>query len=167
MNTVRRMRWWDLPAVCELERSLFPQPWTAETFLSELAHVPDTRHYLVAVPGECGLDPIGTDAGHIHGEQVSGYAGLRAVGAEADVQTIAVAPGARGTGLGGRLLDALLAEALRRGCREVFLEVRPDNTAATALYASRGFERIALRRGYYAPGEDAVIMRLRSRVAAP
>lgn len=149
--SLRRMRWWDLPAVTEVEQALFPEPWSTETFLSELAHVPETRHYLVAV----------------RDEDVLGYAGLRAVGTEADVQTIAVAPTAQGTGLGGRLLDALLEEAQRRGCREVFLEVRPDNAAATALYASRGFERIALRRGYYAPGEDAVIMRRRHPVAVP
>lgn len=148
---LRRMRWWDLPEVAVLEQDLFAEPWSAETFLSELAHVPETRHYLVAV----------------RDDGVLGYAGLRAVGTEADVQTIAVAPAARGTGLGGRLLDALLEEAQRRGCREVFLEVRPDNTAAAALYGSRGFERIALRRGYYAPGEDAVIMRRRHPATVP
>lgn len=148
---LRRMRWWDLPEVTALEQQLFPEPWSTETFLSELAYVPDTRHYLVAV----------------RDDGVLGYAGLRAVGTEADVQTIAVDHAARGTGLGGRLLDALLEEAQRRGCREAFLEVRPENAAATALYASRGFERIALRRGYYAPGEDAVIMRRRHLVAAP
>lgn len=143
---LRRMRWWDLDAVVALELALFPQPWSAETFLSELAYVPESRWYVVA---ESDGDLVG-------------YAGLRAVPPEGDVQTLAVAPATQGRGVGRTLLDALLAEAVRRGCTQVFLEVRSDNPAALGLYGSRGFERQGLRRGYYGPGEDAVIMRLRT-----
>lgn len=148
--TLRRMRWWDLDAVDAIEQQLFDQPWSTETFLSELAYVPESRHYLVAEQES----------------QLLGYAGLRAVPPEADVQTLAVAPAAQGRGLGRLLLDALLTEAVRRGCTQVFLEVRSDNDPAAALYTARGFERIALRRGYYAPGQDAVIMRLRTSAEA-
>lgn len=147
---LRRMRWWDLDAVAAIERQLFPQPWSGETFLSELAYVPESRYYLVAEQAS----------------EVVGYAGLRAVPPEADVQTLAVAPAAQGRGVGRRLLDALLAEAARRGCTQVFLEVRSDNDPAAALYAARGFERIALRHGYYGPGQDAVIMRRRTTAGA-
>lgn len=143
---LRRMRWWDLEEVSALEQALFEQPWSAETFLSELAYVPESRWYVVAADGS----------------GVLGYAGLRAVPPEADVQTLAVAPGARGRGVGRMLLDALLGEAARRGCTQVFLEVRSDNAPALGLYAARGFERQGLRRGYYGPGQDAVIMRLRT-----
>lgn len=142
---LERMRWWDLPEVTELETVLFPEPWGSEVFLSELAHVPTTRWYVLA-RDEQGL---------------LGYAGLRAVPPEADVQTIAVAPRAQGRGVGGALLDALLAEAAGRGCTQVFLEVRRDNPAAIALYASRGFERTGVRRDYYGAGQDAVMMRRR------
>jgi ribosomal protein S18 acetylase RimI-like enzyme len=72
-----------------------------------------------------------------------------------------VAPWAQGRGLGRAVLEALLGEAVRRGCGQVLLEVRADNGPAMALYHSRGFEQIALRRGYYAPGADGVVMRLR------
>jgi ribosomal protein S18 acetylase RimI-like enzyme len=57
------------------------------------------------------------------------------------------------------LLDALLAEAERRGCTEVLLEVRADNAAAIGLYAARGFVTISTRRRYYADGADALILR--------
>ena len=140
------MRWWDLEAVHAVEAALFPDPWSVETFWSELAHVPETRHYVVA-----------EDAG-----EVVGYAGLVATGHQADVQTLAVRAGHQGRGLGGELLRALLDEARRRGAGEVLLEVRAENAAAQQLYARHGFERIGVRRGYYRPGgTDAHVLRLR------
>ena len=51
-----------------------------------------------------------------------------------------VAPEFRGQGLGGRLLDAVLAWARRTlPAGEVHLEVNPRQAAAVALYRSRGF----------------------------
>ena len=82
------------------------------------------------------------------------------------MQTLAVAPAEQGQGLGRRLLDALLDEARRREAAEVLLEVRADNAPAQALYARAGFERIAVRRGYYQPGgTDALVLRLQLRGA--
>jgi [ribosomal protein S18]-alanine N-acetyltransferase len=149
---LRRMRWWDVPVALTIERLLFPDPWTEGTFWSELAGVPETRHYVVA---------------ESHGELV-GYAGLFATRHSADVQTLAVAAHRQGEGLGGLLLTALLEEARRREAGEVLLEVRADNGAAAGLYARFGFERIGVRRGYYQPGRvDAVVMRLRFHTSAP
>lgn len=148
---LRRMRWWDVDAVHRLETELFLDPWSVETFWSELAHVPESRHYLVADDGDV----------------IVGYAGLVATGRQVDVQTLAVAASAQGHGLGRRLLGALLDEAARREATEVLLEVRAENTAAQALYASAGFERIAIRRGYYRPGgTDAFVLRRRLRGGA-
>ena len=70
-----------------------------------------------------------------------------------------------GEGIGGALLDGLLTEAARRGCTEVFLEVRVDNDRAQRLYRRRGFTEIGIRRGYYQPsGTDALVMR---RISEP
>lgn len=144
--TVRPMRWWDVDQVAELERTVFTDdPWPAEGFWSELAGVPATRYYLVAC----------------RGQRVVGYAGLMVIGSNADVQTLAVAPDERGQGIGSTLLEALLAEAWRRGAAAVHLEVRADNQAAIQLYEQHGFQRLARRRGYYQPsGQDALILRL-------
>lgn len=145
---LRLMRWWDVEAAQRIEADLFPDPWSVEAFWSELAHVPDTRHYLVAEDGG----------------EVVGYAGLLATAGQADVQTLAVARGRQGTGLGAKLLDALLAEARNRRATAVMLEVRAENTVAATLYARAGFERIGIRRGYYRPGgTDALVLRLRLR----
>ena len=146
MTGLRPMRWWDIEAASEIERKLFPDAWSVETFWAELAGVPDTRHYVVAE----------TDG------QVVAYAGLFATRHQADVQTVAVAPTAQGAGLGALLLQDLLDEAARRGCAEVLLEVRVDNPAALRLYERFGFERISLRRGYYHPGAvDGLVLRRR------
>ena len=52
------------------------------------------------------------------------------------------------------------AEAARRGCTEVSLEVRTDNMRAQQLYRRYGFRQIGIRKGYYQPsGADALVMR--------
>jgi ribosomal-protein-alanine N-acetyltransferase len=150
--TIRRMRWWDVPSALALERELFPDAWTEATFWSELAGVPETRHYVVAEAGD----------------RLVGYAGLFATRHQGDVQTVAVSPRHQGSGTGTMLLGELLDEAERRGVGEVLLEVRADNQVALRLYERFGFERIGLRRGYYQPGRtDAVVMRRRRPKAAP
>jgi ribosomal-protein-alanine N-acetyltransferase len=145
---IRRMRWWDIEAVLPTEQELFPEDaWSVQTFWSELAGVPETRHYVVA-----------DDA-----DDVVGYAGLATAADQGDIQTVAVRADRQGSGLGRRLLDGLLDEAHRRHVREVFLEVRADNAAAQALYERAGFTVTHRRRGYYQPsGTDAVIMRVRT-----
>ena len=144
---LERMRWWHVAALMPVERALFaPEPWTERLFWSELGQL-DTRHYLVALDDQ---------------DDVVGYAGLCDYPDEAFVQTIAVAPSAQGTGLGSRLLVALLDEAARRRQRTVSLEVRADNTPAQRLYDRHGFVRSGVRRGYYAGGVDALVLTRRS-----
>ncbi|GAA2023346.1 ribosomal protein S18-alanine N-acetyltransferase [Catenulispora yoronensis] len=149
--TLRPFRWWDIEAVRRIEMDLFPEdPWSVEMFWSELADIPHSRFYVVAE-----VD------GHI-----AGYAGLMSQPGAAPhttegwVQNIAVDRAHQGKGLGAFLLEALLEEAARRKCTEVWLEVRTDNDSAQRLYTRYGFEGAGIRRGYYQPGNhDALIMR--------
>ncbi|MEV6031906.1 ribosomal protein S18-alanine N-acetyltransferase [Nonomuraea sp. NPDC052116] len=134
----------DLPAVMSIERATFPlDAWSEGMMRGELADMPRSRHYVVAL---------------VDGE-IIGYAGLAAAADQADVQTIAVLEKHQGTGIGGALLTELLAEAGRRGAREIFLEVRADNPRAQAVYRHYGFEDIGTRRRYYDDGTDAIMMR--------
>jgi ribosomal-protein-alanine N-acetyltransferase len=145
---LRRATAADLDAVMALENAIFgTDAWSAAAMRSELASA--HTYYLVAV----ALDR----------NSIDGYAGLLAPqgGAQADVQTIAVADRARRQGLGRTLMQALVAEARRRGADEVFLEVRADNPGAEALYTGLGFDRIGVRPAYYQPdGVDAHVLRL-------
>lgn len=142
---VRPMRWWDIAQVHALESLAFQDTaWSPETFWSELAGVPHSRYYVVAVRREL----------------VVAYAGLSAVGPEADIQTLAVAAASQGQGVGAGMLDALLVEARRRGCTRITLEVAAPNKRAQRFYLRHGFTQIARRSGYYGPGADALILRL-------
>ena len=141
--TLRPMARDDLRAVMRLEEELFaPDTWTRSMYLEELG-LTDTRWYLVAVDGE----------------DVVGYAGLIAYPEEAHIATIGVTGTRQGEGIGGTLLDALLAEADRRS-PVVLLEVRATDEATQGLYRRRGFQPIGVRPRYYPlSGEDAVVMR--------
>jgi [ribosomal protein S18]-alanine N-acetyltransferase len=142
---LRRMTPEDIDAVLVLEHTLFgEEAWSRQMLEGELAEQPRSRYYLVA-------DEDGT---------ITGYAGLMVAAAQADVLTLAVAADRWGQGTGSALLEALLAEAARRRCTEVFLEVRTDNDRAQGLYRRHGFTEIGVRKGYYQPsGADALVMR--------
>lgn len=71
------------------------------------------------------------------------------------IYSIAVAPAARGQGLGDRLLQRLESIARASGLAEMRLEVRKDNAGAVALYERRGYQRFGEREGYYEDGGDA------------
>ncbi|XPP26553.1 MAG: ribosomal protein S18-alanine N-acetyltransferase [Leucobacter sp.] len=135
----------DLDAIWAIESTVFgAEAWSRAMMREELTA--EHRVYLALV------DERGT---------VLGYGGLLAVGVDGDIQTIAVAPEARGAGHGRTMMNALLDAAEDRGVGEVFLEVRADNPTARALYVSLGFAEIAVRPRYYQPeGVDAVVMRL-------
>jgi len=137
----------DVPAVAAMEEAVFgAEAWSPELLATEVTTDPVSRYYIVA--DEDGV--------------IAGYGGLLAQrGGQADVLTLAVAAHRWGEGIGSALLDGLLSEAARRGCTEIFLEVRVDNDRAQRLYRRRGFTGIGIRRAYYQPsGTDALVMRL-------
>ena len=138
----------DLDAIMAIEDAVFtPDAWSRDSMRNELAL--RDGYYLVAFP-------VGEP------DRIDAYAGLFAPhrAPSADVQTIAVAESARRGGLGRVLMTQLIAEARSRGADEVFLEVRADNDSAQNLYRSLGFEQLAVRKGYYKGGVDAIVMRL-------
>ena len=80
------------------------------------------------------------------------------VAGELELLEIATHPQHRRRGVARYLIEHLLAEARARDAQRVLLEVRRDNVAARALYEQVGFVVVGERRGYYAGGEDAILM---------
>lgn len=141
---LREVRWQDLAELADHERALFgDEAWSEPSWWGELAGRP-RREYLLAEDDE----------------GIVGYAGLDHAGDVSDIMTVATLPRARRSGLGRRLLDELATRARAAGAERLLLEVREDNTAARALYASRGFTLLQTRRGYYPGGVDALVLAL-------
>lgn len=137
----RRMTAADVEAVAELEHAAFSTPWQADTFRT-----------LLERPG-CEMHVVELD------DEVVGYAVLWCIMDQGELANIAIREPLRGRGLAGHLLDTVIDVARKRGVRSLFLEVRVSNTAAAALYESRGFREIGRRRNYYdQPREDARVL---------
>jgi ribosomal-protein-alanine N-acetyltransferase len=136
-TTIRPMTPEDVPPVVELETAHQPRPWSAGVFHDELAA--ENRVYLVASQ-----------------DRIIGFAGMMVVGEEGHVTNLLVDPTCRRRGIARRLLRALISSAVERGARHLTLEVRKNNHAARALYASFAMAPVGIRPGYYGD-DDALI----------
>jgi ribosomal-protein-alanine N-acetyltransferase len=137
-----KMRRRHLRKVLSIEAQVYPRPWSASLFLSEMSQR-GSRSYIVAK----------------RGSDVLGYAGMMFTGFEAHVTNIAVDPAHHGHKVGTRLLLAIITEALARGCETISLEVRVSNSVAQSMYEKFGFSVTGVRKGYYIEtNEDALVM---------
>ena len=95
-------------------------------------------------------------------EKLIGFAIVRLLAPEAELESIAIESNAQGCGFGRSLLSAILQELRMAEIEQVDLEVRASNQAALRLYRRCGFYEVGRRRGYYAdPVEDALLLRLK------
>jgi ribosomal-protein-alanine N-acetyltransferase len=124
----------DLEALALLHAASFTQAWDGPALAA-----------LLATPG--------TFAFH----HADGFVLARSAGGEAEILTLAVAPLARGKGIGRTLMRMAAAEAARLGAAAMFLEVGTDNAAALALYGALGFRRVGQRKAYYGTGDAWVL----------
>ncbi len=132
-----------LAGVARVEQRCFPhEPWSEQS--------------LRALCCESGVGYVAVEADGT----VSAYVGMQYAAQEGSITNVATDPAYRRGGRATAVLAALLAYG-RTHCREgIFLEVRPSNAAAIALYERYGFETVGTRKSFYrAPVEDAWIMR--------
>jgi [ribosomal protein S18]-alanine N-acetyltransferase len=134
----------DVPAVGAVERASYPFPWSEGIFrdclrVGYLCRVAEMEGAIVAY-------------------------GVVAMGAgEAHILNLCVRSDLRGRSVGRQMLLLLLERARQAGVAEAFLEVRPSNRLAIALYQSVGFVQVGLRKGYYQAEqgrEDALVLKL-------
>ncbi len=134
----------DLPRIMEIERLAFPAPWTLASFQRELT-LPFSR-IMVAIPADSS--------------SIAGFLCRWLIADECHILNIAVHPDSRRLGIGAVLITETVNEAKSTGAGVVTLEVRRSNLPARQLYRKFEFEERRLRRHYYGPGEDAIIMEL-------
>ena len=138
---LRKMRSSDLPGVMAIERANYQFPWEEDIFRDCFK-----ANYNCWVCEEQDV--------------VLGYCILSMAVDEAHILNICVAPSEQGQGIGRKMLENLI-ETARGRAETMFLEVRPSNTVAIALYEKMGFNQIGIRKGYYQAKngrEDAIML---------
>jgi len=139
----------DIEDVIEIERKIFPAPWTADVFEEQLNRSDYSSYFVAKI-----------------GAKIVGYAGIifppvgrYGAGIEGHITNIAVEYDYRRKKIGSKLLLKLIEEAQNRGSKVISLELRKSNMAALSFYKKFGFRIFGLRKNYYSDtGEDAVVM---------
>ncbi|WP_297297215.1 ribosomal protein S18-alanine N-acetyltransferase [uncultured Methylovirgula sp.] len=143
-------------ACASIHAQSFPHPWSTEEFESLLA-ARDVIAHAAMRPASLRHWAAGP----------AGFVLSRQAADEAEILTLAVAPGARRRGIGAALLANHLPALAAAGVRCLFLEVEADNKAAIKLYQSFGFRQVGERKAYYraADGGRATALVLRRDLA--
>ena len=129
--------------ILEIENSSFPSPWTLNAFKQELNRV--VSHFWA----------LSVD------EVLAGYICFWIFAGEIHLMNIAVHPKMRRKGFGCYLLSKMIEVGKSKTIGKAWLEVRPSNMRARALYQKVGFRETGRRPRYYADtNEDAIVMSL-------
>jgi [ribosomal protein S18]-alanine N-acetyltransferase len=142
--SLRPMQIDDLDAIMQIEPTIYSHPWTRGNFSDSL-----NSGYSAWILEQ--------------DNEMIGYALLMLVMDEAHLLNLSIAKPQQKRGLGRYLLEHMLKIAKNHQAVNMFLEVRPSNVSAIALYENMGFSEMAVRRGYYPSEhgrEDAVLMGL-------
>ena len=141
----RKMSKADLPRVLEIESQGYNYPWKEPIFHDCL----NAAHY------DCWVCEDTED-------KMLAFCIVSTAVGESTVLNLCIDPVMRKQGLGRKFMLYVIENAQARKAESVFLEVRPSNTGAIALYESMGFNEIGTRPGYYkaenGEREDALMM---------
>ena len=141
---LEKMRDADLAEVLEIEAAVYTHPWSRGNFADSLR-----------AGYQCWT--------WRRGGELIGYFVMMVAAGEAHLLNLSIAEAEQRRGHGSALLTQIMRMAKSRGADNLFLEVRPSNRAAQALYTRFGFRKIAVRRGYYpahSGREDALVLTL-------
>ncbi len=136
----------DLDTILTIDRAAFKRPWQRKSFVAELVHK-DAFGYVVRKK----VNQKSSD--------VIAYVFVRVILNEMHIMRIAVAASFQTKGVATRMLRQCFTLAQQKQLDAVYIEVRPGNTSATALYRKAGFQSLGTRPNYYPEtGEDALVM---------
>ena len=130
----------DLDRVLEIEAASFGDPWPRSEF-------------------EGGIRSEAPPIVAVCEAQLVGYLCSLAAATETHITNIAVDAAWQKRGIGTLLVKTCIVHAARGSCRWIYLDVRPSNRAARALYERLGFVEIFRRQSYYIrPREDSLVL---------
>lgn len=141
----RRIGEVDLERVLAIESVVHSHPWTRGNFADSIAA--GYECWMAECDGRC-----------------IGYLVLIVAADEAHLLNLSVAREWQRQGIGAQLTTWVLRLAREQRAQTIYLEVRPSNTAARALYERCGFVEVGMRRDYYPAlngRENAIVMELR------
>ncbi|MDP8225438.1 MAG: ribosomal protein S18-alanine N-acetyltransferase [Candidatus Lernaella stagnicola] len=131
----------DLEAIAHIDAEAFLTPWHIDSFHDALS-----RSYALFFAVR-------------NGGELIGYSLAWLVADELHILKFAIDKSFRSCGLGRELLEATLRRAKAKDASIAWLEVRPSNREALAMYTRAGFKVAYRRRRYYSDtGEDAIIL---------
>ena len=131
----------DVPAMLEIERASFSDPWSEDMFLGDIV-----------------LNPLGKYLICEDSEEILGYVGYLIVAGECQIDNVAVRPEKRRMGIARAMMEKVFREGESLGVRVFTLEVEDGNHPAIEFYTQMGFEVVGRRKGYYESGADAILM---------
>ena len=136
----------DLDKILSIDRKAFKRPWHRKSFLEELVC---ENAYSYAVRSQ----PVDQRS------EIIAYVFLRVLLTEMHILRIAVAAEFQAMGVATWLLQQCFSLAKHKKVYSVYIEVRPTNETAIALYRKSGFQLLGRRPAYYPEtGEDALVM---------
>jgi ribosomal-protein-alanine N-acetyltransferase len=140
---MRTMTYADLPVVMRIENENYPFPWDEDIFR------------------DCFKVGYGCWVCEEEGK-ILGYCIMTMGVGEAHVLNVSVDQNEQGQGLGRKMMERMI-DIAKGEAETMFLEVRPSNPGAIALYQKLGFNEIGIRKGYYPAEngrEDAIMFAL-------
>ncbi len=140
MTVLRPATRQDVPALAKLCAACVHQPWSEQSFLSEI-----DKGSLVLTAWEQ--------------QRLAGFAVTEDQDDLSYLHLICVDAECRRRGIGRDLLTECENRSLSAGAERIMLEVRESNERARAFYLSLGYEILARRRDFYSfPREDGLTM---------
>ena len=132
----------DLDQVELLEKELFgDDSWDKETFVEQINNNPYASIYIFE-----------------DNHKIVGYVDLWIAYENADLANIGVSKQYQGKGIGSQLMEFCERIVNQNKCENYSLEVRVSNLKAIHLYEKFGFQKVGVRKNYYANGENAYLM---------
>lgn len=140
---IRPMKREDIPVLVYNDRRILGQSLGEEAFLAELDGNPFSQFFI--------LEDSET-------QEFLGHIGIWIDPPLASILNFYVVPEKQHHGLGKFLMDFILCRLKEERVNTLTLEVRKSNETAKAMYRQYGFKEVAVRKNYYANGEDADLM---------